>query len=55
MLEFGKRILFVGFGAVAQCTLPILVKHIKVPREEHHGHGLRGPPRGARALDRSRA
>lgn len=31
MLEFGQRILFVGFGAVAQCTLPILLKHIKVP------------------------
>ena len=30
MVEFGKRILFVGYGAVAQCTLPILVKHIKV-------------------------
>jgi homospermidine synthase len=30
MLEFGKRILFVGYGAVAQCTLPILVKHLKV-------------------------
>lgn len=31
MIEFGKRILFVGYGAVAQCTLPILLKHIKVP------------------------
>jgi len=30
MLEFGKRILFVGYGAVAQCTLPILVKHLKI-------------------------
>ena len=30
MLEFGKRIVFVGYGAVAQCTLPILVKHLKV-------------------------
>jgi homospermidine synthase len=30
MIEFGKRILFVGFGAVAQCTLPLLFKHIKV-------------------------
>ena len=26
----GKRILFVGYGAVAQCTLPILMKHMKV-------------------------
>ena len=30
MVEFGKRIVFVGYGAVAQCTLPILVKHLKV-------------------------
>jgi homospermidine synthase len=34
MLEFSQRILFVGFGAVARCTLPILIKHIKVaPRQ----------------------
>ena len=31
MLDFNKRILFVGFGAVARCTLPILVKHVNVP------------------------
>ncbi|MBI5394218.1 MAG: homospermidine synthase [Verrucomicrobia bacterium] len=31
MIQFNKRILFVGYGAVAQCTLPILVKHLKVP------------------------
>ena len=31
MIKFSKKILFVGYGAVAQCTLPILVKHIKVP------------------------
>ena len=31
MLEFRNRVLFVGYGAVAQCTLPILVKLIKVP------------------------
>ncbi|MGC4098225.1 MAG: saccharopine dehydrogenase C-terminal domain-containing protein [Nitrospira sp.] len=30
MLDFRKRILFVGFGAVARCTLPILLKHIRV-------------------------
>jgi homospermidine synthase len=30
MIEFGKRILFVGYGAVAQCTLPILVKQLRV-------------------------
>lgn len=31
MIEFGKRILFVGYGAVAECTLPILLEHIKLP------------------------
>jgi len=31
MIKFGKRILFVGYGAVAQCTLPILVKQLGVP------------------------
>jgi homospermidine synthase len=31
MLEFSKRALFVGFGAVARCTLPILVEHVKIP------------------------
>ena len=30
MLHFSKRILFVGFGAVARCTLPILLEHVKV-------------------------
>jgi homospermidine synthase len=30
MLHFTKRILFVGFGAVARCTLPILLDHVKV-------------------------
>lgn len=30
MIEFGKRVLFVGYGAVAQCTLPILCKQVKV-------------------------
>ena len=30
MVSFKKRVLFVGFGAVARCTLPILLDHIKV-------------------------
>jgi homospermidine synthase len=30
MTPFDKRILFVGFGAVARCTLPILMDHLKV-------------------------
>jgi homospermidine synthase len=31
MIEFNKKILFVGYGAVAECTLPILFKLVKVP------------------------
>ena len=31
MIEFTNKILFVGYGAVAECTLPILFKHVKVP------------------------
>ncbi|MBS0207731.1 MAG: homospermidine synthase [Planctomycetes bacterium] len=31
MLDFGKRILMVGYGSVAQCTLPVLFKHLNVP------------------------
>jgi homospermidine synthase len=31
MIEFGKKVVFVGYGAVAQCTLPILEKHLKMP------------------------
>jgi homospermidine synthase len=30
MLNFPQRILFVGFGFVARCTLPILLKHVQV-------------------------
>ncbi|HEY4330892.1 MAG TPA: saccharopine dehydrogenase C-terminal domain-containing protein [Phycisphaerae bacterium] len=31
MISFNKKVLFVGYGAVAQCTLPILVKQVKMP------------------------
>jgi homospermidine synthase len=31
MIAFSKKILFVGYGAVAECTLPILLKLIRVP------------------------
>jgi homospermidine synthase len=31
VIEFNKKIVFVGYGAVAQCTLPILIKHLRVP------------------------
>jgi len=30
MVTFSQRILFVGFGGVARCTLPILLRHINV-------------------------
>ncbi len=30
MLTFSQRILIVGFGGVARCTLPILLRHINV-------------------------
>ncbi|NCW09943.1 MAG: hypothetical protein EBW40_09410, partial [Gammaproteobacteria bacterium] len=30
MVSFENRILFVGFGFVARCTLPILLDHIRV-------------------------
>ena len=30
-VEFNKKILMVGYGAVAQCALPILAKLIKAP------------------------
>ncbi|HLZ53964.1 MAG TPA: saccharopine dehydrogenase NADP-binding domain-containing protein, partial [Verrucomicrobiae bacterium] len=33
MLEFKNKILFVGYGAVAQCALPILFKHLKTPAQ----------------------
>ena len=33
MTKFNNRILIVGFGSVSQCTLPILLKHIKNPYE----------------------
>ena len=30
MIAFQGRILFVGYGAVAECTLPVLFKHVKM-------------------------
>ncbi len=31
MIKFNNKILIVGYGAVSQCTLPILVRELKVP------------------------
>lgn len=33
MIDFQKRVVFLGYGAVAQCALPILVRHFRVPLE----------------------
>src|SRR5215469_9051716 len=30
MVAFSNRVLFLGFGAVARCTLPIWIKHVSV-------------------------
>jgi homospermidine synthase len=30
-LEFGNRVLILGYGAVAKCTLPILLRHVNIP------------------------
>jgi homospermidine synthase len=30
-LEFRKKVLILGYGAVAKCTLPILLRHVKIP------------------------
>lgn len=32
-MEFNKKVLVVGYGSVSRCTLPILLKHIKIPYE----------------------
>jgi homospermidine synthase len=31
MIEFHNRVLMIGYGSVAQCTLPILVRHFRIP------------------------
>jgi homospermidine synthase len=33
MMQFKNKVLIIGYGAVAQCTLPILLRHIKIPYE----------------------
>jgi homospermidine synthase len=30
MLKFNKRILVIGYGGVAQCTLPVLFNHLEL-------------------------
>ncbi len=52
MIDFRKRILFVGFGSVAECTLPILVQTHQSPGEKRHRDGFCGPGREAEEVDR---
>ncbi len=33
-VRFNNRILIIGYGAVSQCTLPLILDHIDVPREK---------------------
>ena len=55
MIPFDGNVLFVGYGAVAQCTLPILVRHVGVPLpnitvmdfEDRAAALGRGSPRGS--------
>ena len=55
MIEFANKILFVGYGAVAQCTLPILVKHVKVPLENITVMDFEDRAAQLEAVDRPRA
>ena len=34
MVTFSNKVLLIGFGAVARCTLPILVKHLSIDPKE---------------------
>ena len=31
MMKFDGKVLIIGYGSVARCTLPILLKHVKIP------------------------
>jgi homospermidine synthase len=33
MLRFDNKVLIIGYGSVAMCTLPILLKHVRIPYE----------------------
>jgi homospermidine synthase len=30
-MKFENKVLMLGYGAVAKCTVPILLKHVKIP------------------------
>ena len=52
MIDFPKRILFLGYGAVAQCTLPILLRHVRVPPANITVMDFEDRARCAEAVDR---
>jgi len=31
MTEFRNKVLILGYGSVSRCTIPILLRHIKIP------------------------
>ncbi len=33
MMKFDGKVLIIGYGSVARCTLPILLKHIRIPHD----------------------
>ncbi|MCX6720102.1 MAG: saccharopine dehydrogenase NADP-binding domain-containing protein, partial [Candidatus Staskawiczbacteria bacterium] len=33
-IKFNNNILIIGYGAVSQCTLPVILEHIDVSREK---------------------
>jgi homospermidine synthase len=33
MMRFDSKVLIIGYGSVARCTLPIMLKHIQIPYE----------------------
>ena len=32
-MDFKNKVLIIGYGAVAKCTLPILLRHVTIPLE----------------------
>ena len=44
LVRFGGKLVFVGFGSVAQGTLPLILRHIDMPRDRIVV--ITGDPRG---------
>jgi len=32
-MKLDKKVLIIGYGSVSQCTVPLLLKHLEIPRE----------------------